>query len=462
MDFTKREIPKCEVCQQPANQTCGGCKLVYYCSKAHQKHAWKEGHKFQCRPYKIEHSDKIGRHMVATRDIKQGEAILKEKPAASGPRISCQPHCLSCNKKLAPIQIDDRLDFYKCTKCNWPMCDLDCENAEPHREECRLMTESNYKCDIKYESPDKMEAAYCIIAPMRVLLMSRTNPHQYESIMSLESHLEDRKNTRLYKVLKANLVTFINRVLKLPFDEETILKVASIFDTNSFDVRSADGSKRLRAIYVIASMMNHDCKPNTRHVYLGDDNTLALIATVPIAKGEMITATYTQSLYGTLDRRRHIKVNKCFDCDCARCRDPTEFGTYLGNIYCSVCNGSLSNNSCKTEAKMVSTNPLDESAPWQCEKCGYTIQSRQMFWGNDALKQELNALNKSGPKGFEEFIDKYSATLHSTNHLVIQAKLALMQIYGNYKGYTLTGNLMRYLIKISNMHVIARLGFELP
>ncbi|XP_034834632.1 SET domain-containing protein SmydA-8 [Maniola hyperantus] len=445
MDYTKREIPVCEVCQKPANQTCGGCKLVYYCSKDHQKHAWKEGHKFQCRSYKIEHSDIIGRYMIATRDIKQGEIILKEKPAVSGPRITCTPHCLSCNRKLEPIQIEDKLDFYKCSKCNWPMCNLNCESAEPHREECELMAKNNYKCDIKYESPDKAEAAYCIIAPMRTLLLHKTNPRQYESVMSLESHLEHRINTPLYKVLKVNLVTFIARVLELSFDEETILKVASIFDTNSFDVRSADGSKRLRAIYVTASMINHDCKPNTRHIYIGDD-ILALVATVPIAKGEMVTVTYTQSLYGTLDRRRQLRETKCFDCDCERCKDPTEFGTYLGNIYCSICNGSLRNKKAKTEAKMVSTNPLVETAPWCCEKCGYCIQSRQMFWGNNALKQELSELNKSSPKGFEEFIDKYSVTLHPTNHLVIQAKMALMQIYGNYKGYTLI-ELPDYLLK---------------
>ncbi|XP_050347775.1 SET domain-containing protein SmydA-8 [Nymphalis io] len=447
MDYSRREIPVCEVCQQPANQTCGGCKLVYYCSKAHQKLAWKEGHKLKCCAYKINYSEELGRHMVATRDIQQGEIILREKPAVSGPKMSCTAHCLSCGIKLQPVQKADQLDFYKCSSCSWPMCDADCEKAEVHREECKLMTKRNYKCNIKYERPDKTEAAYCVIAPMRVLLMKETNPRQYENIMSLESHLKDRINTPLYLVLKANLVTFVIQVLGLSFDEETILKVSSIFDTNSFDVRSPDGSKRLRAIYVTASMMNHNCRPNTRHIYIGNDYNLALIATVPISKGELITATYTQSLYGTLDRRKHIKkINKCFDCECERCRDPTEFGTYLGNIYCSVCNGSSLDLTPEKNGMLVSTNPLDESASWKCEKCGYCIQSRQMFWGNNALKQEINALNKSGPREFEEFIDKYKATLHPTNHLVIQAKLALMQIYGNYKGYTLT-ELPEYLLK---------------
>lgn len=436
MNYSKKEVPACEVCQKPANQTCGGCKLVFYCSKAHQKLGWREGHKFKCCAFKVQFTDTLGRHMVATRDIKPGEMILKEKPAAIGPKMSSPANCLSCGKKLEPMKIKDVYDFYKCTTCNWPMCGPECEKAEIHKAECKVMSDRKYRCTIKYEQPDKSEAAYCVIAPLRVLLMKDSNPRQFENVMALESHLDDRMNTPLYIVLKANLVTFIIQVLGLSFDEETILKVASIFDTNAFDVRCLDGSRRLRAIYITASMMNHSCRPNTRHVYLGDDHNFAVIATVPIAKGDMITTTYTQTLLGTLDRRKQLRINKCFDCNCDRCKDPTEFGTYLGCIYCSMCNGPFVGG--EKRPMLISTNPLDELAPWNCESCDHFILSRQMFWGNDALSQELKKLKKDGPKEFEEFIEKYSQTLHPNNHLVVQAKLALLQIYGNFKGYALS------------------------
>lgn len=449
MDYQKREMPTCEMCQKPANQTCGGCKLVYYCTRQHQKLGWREGHKFKCCAFKVQYTDTLGRHMIATRDIKQGEMILKEKPAIIGPRISCPALCLACGKNLEPQKIGDILDFYKCTKCNWPMCGPECEKADIHKTECKAMSDRKYKCNVKYERPDKVEAAYCVISPLRVLFMKQTNPMQYENILNLESHLENRINTPLYVVLKANLVTFAVQVLGLPFDEETILKVASIFDTNSFDVRSPDGAKRIRGIYCTASMMNHSCRPNTRHVFLGDEHHMAVIATVHIAKGDLITATYTQSLWGTLDRRRHLKTYKYFDCECDRCKDPTEFGTNLGNIYCSVCNG-LGAPTTNQEAMLLSTNPLDETAPWKCEKCDHFIQSRQMFWGNNALKQDLKNLNKSRPADYEDFIQKYSQTLHPSNHLVVQAKLALIQIYGNCKGYMLSGtyiNVIGYIFR---------------
>lgn len=386
--------------------------------------------------------------MIATRDIRQGEVILKEKPAVVGPRMACTAHCLGCGKKLEPMTVEDGLDYYKCPQCNWPMCGPECEQAAVHKSECAIMTAKGYKCGIKYESADKSEAAYCVIAPLRVLLMKQLHPKQFESIMNLESHLNDRINTQLYAVLKTNLVTFIKNVIGLPFNDDTILQVASIFDTNSFDVRSPDGKRRCRAIYVTASMMNHDCRPNTRHIFTKDDHTMVLIATVPIAKGEPVTATYTQSLWGTLDRRKHLKQSKCFSCECERCKDPTEFGTYLGNIYCSLCNGPYTDDDFYKGAMLVSTDTLDETAPWKCEKCKHYIQGRQMFWGNNALKQDLNKLDKSGPLELEEFIDKYNLTLHPTNHLIVQAKLALMQIYGNYKGYTLAG-IQAFLFKLS-------------
>ncbi|XP_059048714.1 SET domain-containing protein SmydA-8 [Achroia grisella] len=437
MDHKKVKIPTCEVCQQPANQICGGCKLAYYCSRGHQKLGWREGHKFKCCAFKIQYSDTYGRHMIATRDIKQGEMILKEKPAVIGPRMSCAPHCLACGKKLEPLKREDCFDFYKCSLCNWPMCGPECEKADIHKLECKIMSDRKYRCAIKYEQVDKTEAAYCVIAPLRVLLMKNSNPLQFENVMSLESHLEDKKDTPLYLVLRANLVTFIVQVLGMEFDEETILKVASIFDMNALDVRSTDGSKRSRAIYVTASMLNHSCKPNTRHIFLDDDYKIAIIATLPISKGDIITTSYTQALWGTLDRRRYLRNQKLIECECERCKDPTELGTYIGNIYCSICNGPGRDNN-TSKPMLVSNNPLDETALWKCEKCEHFIQSRQMFWGNNALKQDLSKLNKSEPKQYEDFIRRYSNTLHPLNHLVVQAKLALIQIYGNCKGYILT------------------------
>lgn len=54
------------------------------------------------------------------------------------------------------------------------------------------------------------------------------------------------------------------------FDEATVLKTAAILDTNSFEIRSPDGCRKLRAIYVESAMFSHDCVPNSYHSF--DEN----------------------------------------------------------------------------------------------------------------------------------------------------------------------------------------------
>ena len=59
-------------------------------------------------------------------------------------------------------------------------------------------------------------------------------------------------------------------------------------------VRTAGG--RVRAVYASASLQNHDCRPNTRHVF-DEDYVITVRATVPISAGDVISTSYTQPLW---------------------------------------------------------------------------------------------------------------------------------------------------------------------
>lgn len=104
--------------------------------------------------------------MIATRDIKPGEIILKEKPCVIGPKTVSQVLCLGCHKQLPSIS-------YNCSKCTWPLCGKSCESSSYHVDECRLMAGKNFKCSIK--SVGKNESSYCVIAPLRTLLFRKEN-----------------------------------------------------------------------------------------------------------------------------------------------------------------------------------------------------------------------------------------------------------------------------------------------
>ncbi|CAH1266376.1 TDRD1 [Branchiostoma lanceolatum] len=54
----------CAQCGAAAEQRCGRCLSVYYCSRDHQKEHWK-AHRLDCKPYRIERTE--DRDMLSTR-----------------------------------------------------------------------------------------------------------------------------------------------------------------------------------------------------------------------------------------------------------------------------------------------------------------------------------------------------------------------------------------------------------
>jgi len=117
---TDDRITGCPVCHQKAEKVCSGCHSVWYCSSNHQKDHWKS-HKKTCRPYIVKRNEQYGRYLVAARDLPQGTIIMTEGPLAFGPKRSTYPVCLGCHKKVD--------GSYRCSKCTFPLCDLQCENV---------------------------------------------------------------------------------------------------------------------------------------------------------------------------------------------------------------------------------------------------------------------------------------------------------------------------------------------
>ena len=68
------------------------------------------------------------RYVVATRDIKPGEIILKEKPIIIGPKQKSTLLCLGCHKPSVDT---------KCPRCWYPLCNATCQKyhkVEPHQK----------------------------------------------------------------------------------------------------------------------------------------------------------------------------------------------------------------------------------------------------------------------------------------------------------------------------------------
>ncbi|XP_065074954.1 SET domain-containing protein SmydA-8 [Ochlerotatus camptorhynchus] len=423
---------QCAVCGIPAGQRCAGCQQVSYCGRDHQRHHWKAGHRGQCRCCKISRNKTLGRHLTATRPIRRGELIYTDAPLLLGPKISSLPLCLGCHRDLAPLIESHQQNFHHCRRCGWPLCGPGCETASQHVEECRLLASPSSKgfrpqINLNREQPERKESAYCVVVPLRALLLKRNDPQRYrDGFLSLESHIETRIQTPLYAVMKSNLIPFVRNVLgmqdQVP-EEEELLQIAGILDTNCYDVRLPERGIKIRALYELGAMMSHHCRPNTRH-YFDDELRLVVVATVDIPKDEVISISYAQPLQATIQRRYAIQQAKCFQCGCDRCRDPTEFQTYAGSIICPRC----------AKEKVVALDPLDVRSEWQCKsrKCSYRESALDAIRRSEHLQATIMALarGKSPCEEYEHFLTTHQSTLHRWNTNVLQVKYALTQLYG--------------------------------
>lgn len=116
------------------------------------------------------------------------------------------------------------------------------------------------------------------------------------------------------------------------------MKVTGIIQTNGHEVPLTNPP--CVAIYYQASFLEHSCRPNLSKTFT-QKGEVVFWAPNEIKAGEHLSITYTDALWETTNRRHHLKQTKMFDCQCVRCRDVTEFGSYVSALKCLKCEKGL-------------------------------------------------------------------------------------------------------------------------
>ena len=172
------------------------------------------------------------------------------------------------------------------------------------------------------------------LAVFRALRLKRAAPRAHESLLELEHHCEDTRDSDATQTYKQKVVPAVRALLghEEDWSQEEILRCCGYLDSNAFRVDLGSG---VRALYALASMLNHDCAPNGR-VSFDSNKRLHLFAKRDIARGEEISVTYCNPLLGTPARQEKLRRNRFFLCKCTRCNDPTEFGKEGGGAWQSA------------------------------------------------------------------------------------------------------------------------------
>ena len=142
---------------------------------------------------------------------------------------------------------------------------------------------------------------------------------------------------------------------KIDFPDSEIMSLCGVLFINAHEVPVS--ATPTVGLYETVSYLEHNCVNNaSKHFDM--NSTVFIRAAVPIKKGEHISISYSDPMWGTRNRKHHLMETKYFECGCARCIDPSEFGTHFSSIRCHQCSGQQ-----KGYLTPVSTQLLQAATP---------------------------------------------------------------------------------------------------
>nr|XP_031841458.1 SET domain-containing protein SmydA-8-like isoform X1 [Nomia melanderi] len=379
--------------------------------------------------YNVARSEKLGRYLQSAKNLTAGEVILREKPIAVGPTISSNDYvCFACLRFLPKIR---KLSQYLCSKCNVaPLCGTACEGQPKYHtpDECEMF--KNNKDLLSSNIVDIIG----VLLPLRLWLLKQRNPVLWGQVESMESHVDKRRNTSVWKDREENVINVIRNLgLIADHDEstsESLQQLCSILDVNMFELRSPGGVDGLflRGLYAEASLMAHDCRGNT-HLTIDDNFQLTVYASVPIQEGETILFNYTSSLLGTSGRREHLRGGKYFECECSLCKDPYEMGSYMSCILCPRCREGYVG-----VKNPLTINPYEKNMRWQCNRCRRSIGGRLVRATLNISRTLIEDTDDNDIRGLETLTTKLARSFHPNHYLMLSLKQKLLAAYRKEMG----------------------------
>ena len=133
-----------------------------------------------------------------------------------------------------------------------------------------------------------------------------------------------------------------------------------------------------------------------------------------------------------------------FWCECNRCRDRSECGSYLGGLMCPMkrCGGTL-----------LADNPLDRESDYSCLSCNHRLEFKQAEMILSKAEKDIRTPNNKFNliEHMENFLDMQSKLLHPFNYIMVTVKLKLGCMYGNcppYSAETLPRPLMERKLQV--------------
>ena len=251
----------------------------------------------------------------------------------------------------------------------------------------------------------------------------------------------------IWQTYQTHVVDFLLETLKIEdvFSKDEINRCIGIIRTNGVEARSVRGFK-CRSVYPELSILSHSCgNCNSRCIQREDADSIEIRTQKSIEKGEEITFSYTPLLCSTRRRRKLLRDNWCFDCECDRCKDPNENNSNSGSLRCQ---------NCDCRGIVALKNPLDFQSNYVCEKCQIVISGESVRKIEDEYDEKMNRDESKGKDLIcfhEDLLEKAKSIFHENHFLVMRIKSQLLSHYGNVPGF--------FYHELSNELIDRKIGF---
>ena len=369
--------PVCYLCTGPGLLSCPQCSLRSCCQDHADLHC-----PGPCYPFTVLDSPGVGRYVVASRDIAQGEEVFGEtEPLVVGPNQECEALCLQC---LSPVEEGEG---QRCAGCGYPVCGAECEDQHTQTRECQVLSTAE---------PLELKESYHPILPLRLLLLQSQHPAKARLAQMFMDHREEREDTEYFRYGKEKIVPFIREQCgQTQWSEEEIMRVIGILEVNCYEVKNFV-TFGVRGFYPLASLLSHSCVANVKTIWQSEPpfghRTLAVR---DIRAGEEILTSYLRPSMCSLVRRRSIRTGWYFDCTCPRCSDPRELGANTNTVTCPAC----------SSGDLLPVQPLHYQSDWRCEQCQEVIASDLVTGVVEKFKDEIQTLYETDRYNVENWLD---------------------------------------------------------
>lgn len=182
------------------------------------------------------------------------------------------------------------------------------------------------------------------------------------------------------------------------------------------------------------------------------DHACRLIArtAIDVEEGGKLYTSYTFAQDPTHYRQTTLKDSKYFSCQCERCLDPTELGTYFSSLKCRKCNKGSMVSSKPTgnyywrynTLNLIRSTISDEEAEWHCTSCDRVLEADAMAIVTKVMQDDVGKIvyMESGTErleSYEQAFTKYSAVLEPLHYLLTSIRQSLIELYGRVPEYRL-------------------------